>query len=196
VKGQLQFSDDELTTAVDRILQARRSFLPTSYPGRIRAMTINQAKNREFEGVIILWPLALGGDLESQRRRLYNALTRAQKWAIVIVQDALTLTRTKNLEMAQDIYSFGGGHPIKEEHLILPESVVENFNAPLSKVLKPMFDLIWNACGFLKSKNFDDEGNRKPQRQVPHFQMPSRGATGLEVPAGDLFSRTPSIEGS
>jgi hypothetical protein len=65
VKGQLQFSDDELTTAVDRILQARRSFLPTSYPGRIRAMTINQAKNREFEGVIILW--------------LYNALTRAQK---------------------------------------------------------------------------------------------------------------------
>jgi len=51
-------------------------------------MTINQAKNREFEGVIILWPFAVGGDLESQRRRLYNALTRAQKWAIVIVQDA------------------------------------------------------------------------------------------------------------
>jgi hypothetical protein len=50
-------------------------------------MTINQAKNREFEGVIILWPLALGGDMESQRRRLYNALTRAQKWAVVIVQD-------------------------------------------------------------------------------------------------------------
>lgn len=88
VKGQLQFSDCELTTAIDRILQARRSFLPTTSPGRIRAMTINQAKNREFEGVIILWPLALGGDLESQRRRLYNALTRAQKWAIVIVQDA------------------------------------------------------------------------------------------------------------
>jgi hypothetical protein len=51
-------------------------------------MTINQAKNREFEGVIILWPFAVGGALESQRRRLYNALTRAQKWAIVIVQDA------------------------------------------------------------------------------------------------------------
>jgi DNA helicase IV len=49
-------------------------------------MTINQAKNREFEGVIILWPFAVGGDLESQRRRLYNALTRAQKWAIVIVR--------------------------------------------------------------------------------------------------------------
>jgi superfamily I DNA and RNA helicase len=51
-------------------------------------MTINQAKNREFEGVIVLWPFAVGGDLESQRRRLYNALTRAKKWAVVIVQDA------------------------------------------------------------------------------------------------------------
>jgi hypothetical protein len=50
-------------------------------------MTINHANNREFEGVIILWPLAVGGNLDSQRRRLYNALTRAQKWAIVIVQD-------------------------------------------------------------------------------------------------------------
>jgi hypothetical protein len=51
-------------------------------------MTINQAKNREFEAAIILWPFAVGGELDSQRRRLYNALTRAQKWAIVIVQDS------------------------------------------------------------------------------------------------------------
>jgi hypothetical protein len=88
IKGQIQFSDDELTTTVERVLQSRRAFLPTAGLGSIRAMTINQAKNREFEGVIILWPFAVGGDLESQRRRLYNALTRAQKWAIVIVQDA------------------------------------------------------------------------------------------------------------
>lgn len=87
VKGQSQFSTNDITSAVDRVLQSRRAFLPSAYPGCIRAMTINQAKNREFEAVIILWPFAVGGDLESQRRRLYNALTRAQKWAIVIVQD-------------------------------------------------------------------------------------------------------------
>jgi hypothetical protein len=50
-------------------------------------MTINQAKNREFEGVIILWPFAVAGDLESLRRRLYNGLTRAQKWTVVMVQE-------------------------------------------------------------------------------------------------------------
>lgn len=77
---------------------------------------------------------------------------------------AVTLTKTKNLEIPPDIYAFGGGHPIREEHLILPESVVEDLSAPLTKVLKPIFDLIWNACGFLKSKNFDDEGNWNPQR--------------------------------
>ena len=49
-------------------------------------MTISQAKNREFEGVILLWPLALGGDLESHRRLLYNGLTRAKLWVTVIVQ--------------------------------------------------------------------------------------------------------------
>jgi hypothetical protein len=87
IKGKSQFSRSDITSAVDRVLQSRRAFLPSAYPGYIRAMTINQAKNREFEGVIILWPFAVGGNLESQRRRLYNALTRAKKWAIVIVQD-------------------------------------------------------------------------------------------------------------
>jgi hypothetical protein len=87
IKGQIEFSGVEVGMAIDRILQSRRAYLPTTSLGRVRAMTINQAKNREFEGVIILWPFVLGGDLESQRRRLYNALTRAQKWAVVIVQD-------------------------------------------------------------------------------------------------------------
>jgi superfamily I DNA and RNA helicase len=50
-------------------------------------MTINQAKNREFEGVIILWPFEVGGALDGQRRRLYNAITRAKKWVCVVVQE-------------------------------------------------------------------------------------------------------------
>ena len=96
VKGQRLFSASALGSAIDRILQSRRAFLPVSSTGTIRAMTINQAKNREFEGVIILWPFEVGGDLDSQRRRLYNALTRAQKWAVVIVQDG----PAKNLRLS------------------------------------------------------------------------------------------------
>jgi superfamily I DNA/RNA helicase len=87
VKGQFRFSLSEVSDATDRIVQARRSFNSHDRRGTIRAMTISQAKNREFQGVILLWPFAVGGDIDSQRRRLYNALTRAQVWAIIIVQD-------------------------------------------------------------------------------------------------------------
>ena len=51
-------------------------------------MTINQAKNREFEGVILLWPIRVHEEIVSQRRKIYNALTRAKRWAIVIVQES------------------------------------------------------------------------------------------------------------
>jgi ATP-dependent exoDNAse (exonuclease V) alpha subunit len=50
-------------------------------------MTIHQAKNREFARVLILWPMSMASNPEMQRRLLYNAVTRAQKQATVIVQD-------------------------------------------------------------------------------------------------------------
>lgn len=52
------------------------------------AMTVQQAKNREFEGVFILWSYPVGGNAEHKRRLLYNALTRAQRWCTVVVQNA------------------------------------------------------------------------------------------------------------
>jgi DNA helicase IV len=49
-------------------------------------MTIQQAKNREFDGVVALWPYQVGGDAEQKRRLLYNAITRARRWCTVVVQ--------------------------------------------------------------------------------------------------------------
>ena len=39
-------------------------------------MTVHQAKNREFDSVIILWPYEVAGTADRQRRLLYNAVTR------------------------------------------------------------------------------------------------------------------------
>ena len=72
---------------------------------------------------------------------------------------ALTLTETRGLRMATDVVPFDRGYQIMEENLVLPETVVESFDEPAGKILKPIFDLIWNACGYAKSKNFDDSGN-------------------------------------
>ena len=50
------------------------------------AMTVQQAKNREFDGVVIIRPYQVGGDVEHKRRLLYNAVTRAKRWCNIIVQ--------------------------------------------------------------------------------------------------------------
>jgi superfamily I DNA/RNA helicase len=49
------------------------------------AMTIQRAKNREFQNVIVLWPHTATGGSEHLRRLLYNAVTRAISHCTVIV---------------------------------------------------------------------------------------------------------------
>jgi superfamily I DNA/RNA helicase len=48
-------------------------------------MTIQRAKNREFQNVIVLWPHTATGSPEHLRRLLYNAITRAIGHCSVIV---------------------------------------------------------------------------------------------------------------
>jgi superfamily I DNA/RNA helicase len=57
-------------------------------------MKIHQAKNREFDNVIVLWPYQVTGtSAESLRRLLYNGITRAKLRALVIVQSLPKQTR-------------------------------------------------------------------------------------------------------
>jgi superfamily I DNA/RNA helicase len=85
VLGRTSFSGCEIRSQVRRAVQHIRS-IQSSHGGR-RAMTIHQAKNREFPIVIVLWSFALPPDAQQARRWLYNAVTRAKKRAIVLVQD-------------------------------------------------------------------------------------------------------------
>jgi hypothetical protein len=77
---------------------------------------------------------------------------------------SLSLIGVRGLRMAMSRRSFDYGNEIREENLILPATVVESFAEPVNKMLKPMFDRVWNACGLLASQNFDAEGNWAPQR--------------------------------
>jgi len=75
----------ELRRRLDRVLSQRRR-----HGGRAQvefaAMTIQQAKNREFDHVIVLWPYTIPNDNEQRRRLLYNAITRAKRSCTVLVQ--------------------------------------------------------------------------------------------------------------
>jgi len=74
---------------------------------------------------------------------------------------AVTLTNVRGLEMAVAGERSGleQKYPIDTDTLVLPETEVEDFSAPPGKILKPIFDLVWNACGYPQSVNFDSDGN-------------------------------------
>ena len=71
----------------------------------------------------------------------------------------LTLIKTRGLVMGVPDFDLEHGYPINSDNLFLPEAVVEDLSTPVGKILKPLFDLVWNACGFPSSMNFDSEGN-------------------------------------
>jgi hypothetical protein len=83
--GRTSFSRAEVAAVVARRVAMRRQRFGGDNVD-FAAMTVQQAKNREFEGVVVLWPFKVGGDAEHKRRLLYNAITRARRWCTVILQ--------------------------------------------------------------------------------------------------------------
>jgi len=85
--GETACSVSDVQVQIKKCVHHSRSYR-TRDDTRLRAMTVHQAKNREFRGVIILWPYQVFGSADKQRRLLYNAATRAREWALVLVQDS------------------------------------------------------------------------------------------------------------
>lgn len=56
--------------------------------------------------------------------------------------------------------AFETGDPIDRDMLIVPEVMVENFSSDPAQLLKPAFDVIWNATGFSGSGSYDAQGQR------------------------------------
>lgn len=48
--------------------------------------------------------------------------------------------------------------------IALPDVLIEDVENPSPTLLKPMFDLVWNAAGIQRSWNFDNDGNWAPRR--------------------------------
>ena len=50
---------------------------------------------------------------------------------------------------------------LREDMLIVPEVVIEDRDVEPARVLRPAFDRVWNAFGFVRSFNYDDQGQWK-----------------------------------
>ncbi len=55
-------------------------------------------------------------------------------------------------------------YPIDREIILIPEIIIEDFDFEPTKLLRPVFDSIWNACGYERSLSYTQEGEWKPYR--------------------------------
>ncbi len=74
---------------------------------------------------------------------------------------ALSLTNVKGFFMG--VQSWDRREAIEENTLMLPEAEVADYGVAAATILKPLFDMIWNAAGYPGSLNFDSSGTWKPQ---------------------------------
>ncbi len=85
VLGVEEVTADQVRRQINRTLAARHGYAGRA-SAEFAAMTIQQAKNREFDHVVVIWPYTIPNDDEQKRRLLYNAITRAQRSCLVLVQ--------------------------------------------------------------------------------------------------------------
>jgi hypothetical protein len=131
--------------------QLYRSGVIEAVSGEIVAKTYQEwtvIPSRSFEGYILQYLPAC-----------IRILQQIGATAPVLI--ALTLTKTRGLSMGTDAprLEFGMSYPIAQNSVILPETLVEDLSMPITKILRPIFDLVWNACGYPRSENFDSEDN-------------------------------------
>lgn len=65
------------------------------------------------------------------------------------------------IETRTSAISTRGPDPIDREVLMLPDVLLDAFECDAAQVLRPAFDVLWNAAGYAGSLNYDEHGNRK-----------------------------------
>lgn len=73
----------------------------------------------------------------------------------------LTLTEVFGYTMAvnRSRFPFHDDYPIDRDVLLVDEVIVDNFESDAAKTMKPIFDAVWNATGWSRSMNYDQNGN-------------------------------------
>ena len=54
--------------------------------------------------------------------------------------------------------------PIDRDILLLPDVMLEDYETDLTRLVRPISDALWNAGGFARSLNYDEDGRYKPQQ--------------------------------
>jgi hypothetical protein len=66
-------------------------------------------------------------------------------------------------EQLQKCMSQGNGSNFDKDTLMLPEVITESFDEDPQKLLKPIFDSLWNAAGWSRCLHYNEKGERVGQ---------------------------------
>lgn len=102
IRNLQEISYDEFYYVLKQMAHTYENFYRRENRAKIIFTTIHGAKNREFDNVIVLWPYNVPNDLLQKRKLLYNAITRAKRNVIVIVQH-----KSNDLNVLADDNLFG-----------------------------------------------------------------------------------------
>ncbi len=71
----------------------------------------------------------------------------------------LALLSVRGYVMAVDPnYFASGARRLDRDHLLTDEVLVEDPSQSADEILRPLFDQVWNACGWPRSINYDESG--------------------------------------
>ncbi|AFV02726.1 hypothetical protein UNSWDHB_4 [Dehalobacter sp. UNSWDHB] len=145
------------------------SVLPHGYvqffrTGQIESVDIGLLKpledNRKF-----IASIKYEEDVINHTRKYLNAMKSVGIQPPIVIELALLGVRDYYMGVGQRFARFGTPDLIKEDDLVLPGVLIENWDADLGKLLRPIFDTVWNSCGWSGSLNYDEAGNWRPHSE-------------------------------
>ncbi|MBP8000894.1 MAG: ATP-binding protein [Chloroflexi bacterium] len=151
--GFLTFRRDRESAVCDAYLQVFRS-------GAMEAVDTIFLTWRQNNTVI--FPLELSQELINSAT-LY--LKHMKQWEIhppVVIM--LTLLGVKDRIIKGNEFRPYQIHSIDRNDLLLPEIVVEDFDAHVPTVLRPIFDSLWQSAGWARSMNYTRDGKWQGER--------------------------------
>jgi Putative DNA-binding domain len=81
----------------------------------------------------------------------------------ISISMALLNCKGSYLYVSQRIFLSGTSMPIDRDAAILPDIVVERLDVDVAQAMRPVFNAVWNACGYPRSFNYNEHGDWSPQ---------------------------------
>lgn len=153
--------DGFLTYQTDRETGLVNSYCQMFFDGSIEAvyadiLRTNNGRKPQFEDNKFIASQAYERYVVGAVKNYLNGYRALGVEAPIVI--SMTLLGCKGAYMFTDFDSAYDARPIDRDVAILPEVKVENLDEEVPTVMRPIFDAVWNACGYQRSLNYTENG--------------------------------------